>query len=194
MPGGRKHRGCLARMWAWDCPAPPTNPSPCRPRRGSEGSSQWLPLPSSWAPSPLCVWATGCTTCWVMGGNRNKQAPPSQPLLTCAQCQLLPSPRPAGPQRQWCQPWGCQEACCHANGPGWAGAMVMSSSWGPGQGHEGASPAGQLLPLSSQHFPAPQAPGRLCWNRVSGPQGAGLCGPHPGTASAPLPAPFRFSG
>lgn len=118
--------------------------------------------------------------------------PPSLPLHPCAQCQLLPSPPPAGPQRQRCQPWGCQEACCHANGPGWVGAMVMSDSelllglWASeGRGREEASPAGQLLLPA----PGPGAGPGLGQGTASlgcGGGGGGGCAadqPRPGTSS-----------
>lgn len=123
-----------------------------------------------------------------MGGAGTNRPLPSLPPHSCAQCQLLPSPLPAGPQRQWCQPWGCQEAGCHANGPGWVGAMVMSDSelllglWASeGRGHEEGSPAGQL-----RSYPwAPRAPRLgLSWSR--GQQALGCRAahrPHPGTAS-----------
>lgn len=65
-----------------------------------------------------------CTT--IRSKNRQANTPPPKSLQIrpFAWCQLLPSPHQLAP-RQWCQPWGCQEACCHANNPGWEGAMEM---------------------------------------------------------------------
>lgn len=113
-----------------------------------------------------CVGATGCATCGYWGAGASGP-PPSLPPHR-AQCQLLPSPRPAGPKRQWCQPRGCQEACCHANGPGWVGVMVTSSSWGCGPARAGGmrkgAQQGGCCPLRpTAHGPGPRPPGAWVW-------------------------------
>lgn len=112
------------------------------------------------APSPSSVWGRQAVLpVGDWGGGRNKQAT-SQPA-TAPACPVPTSPLlPASwPQKQWCQPWGCQEACCHANGPGWVGTMVMSDSelllglWArEGRGCEEASPVGQQPPAPTARY------------------------------------------
>lgn len=172
-----------------------------------------LEAPTLLLPGPralsVCAWGRQARLPVGDGGGWTgmNRPPPCLPLHLCAQCQFLPSPPPAGPQRQRCQPWGCQEACCHANGPGWVGAMVMSDSklflglWARGPGRAGGvrKPAqrGTCCPLTP-HSPHSLPPG-LGQSRRQHPLGRGggvglRTDPALAPLRMPLPAPFRFSG
>lgn len=100
---------------------------------------------SSFGPEARVIVWTGVTNrpyylCIIIRGKNRQANPAPPPKRVCRNTHLpganfSPPPPTSWPPRQWCQPWGCQEACCHANNPGWEGAMEMgdwSSSWGSG--------------------------------------------------------------
>lgn len=99
-----------------------------------------------------------------------------------------PPPHQLAPRDSGASPGGCQEACCHANGPGWVGAMVMSDSqlllglWArEGRGREEASPAGRQLPAHTTQ--CARAVSAWTGDNTPSPRLGAMGGRGPGTAS-----------
>lgn len=137
-------------------------------------------------------------------GEQEQTAPPA--VTPCAWCQLLPSPLPAGPRRQWCQPWGCQEACCYDNGPGWVGVMGMSDqsssgAWARlGQGLRGGGartlgtrPATYLPRCGSQGDSGTGTPQRLELRCRAAGERSSRQAPHLPRARRPAPQPAALT-